>query len=96
MVEGFELLVATFGVIFDHDLQRAQHRHAPRRGSVEHLADGKLEHGEIDDAVGLGDADPFDKVPNSLRGHAAAAQASKRRHPRIIPAEDMAAAHKLG
>ena len=57
---------------------------------------GKLEHAGVDDAVGLGDPDPLDEIADRLRRHAAAAQSRKRRHARVVPALDVAAAHQLG
>ena len=56
----------------------------------------ELEHADIDHAVGLGDADALDEIADRLRRHAAPAQAGERRHARIVPAGDMAAAHQLG
>ncbi len=60
------------------------------------LADGKLQHRHIDDAVGLGDADALDEVADRGRRHAAPPQARQRRHARIVPAGDVAAAHQFG
>ena len=85
----------TFRIILDHDLERPQHRHAPLRRLVEMLADRELEHADIDDAVGLGDADALDEIAHRRGRHAAAAQARERRHARIVPAADMAAADQF-
>ena len=60
------------------------------------LADGKFQHADIDDAVGLGHADALDEIADRRRRHAAPAQAGERRHARIVPAADMAAAHQFG
>ena len=73
MVGGIELFGFAFRIILDHDLERAQHRHAPRRGLVEMLPDRKIQHGGIDHAVGLGDPDPPHEVADSGGRHAAAA-----------------------
>ena len=51
---------------------------------------------DVDDAVGLGDADALDEVADRLRRHAAPAQAGQRRHARVVPARHVAAAHQLG
>ena len=96
MIDGLELLALPFRIVLDHDLERPQHRHAPLRGLVEHLAHRKIEHRDVDHAVGLGDADALDEIADRLRRHAAPAQAGQRRHARIVPALDMAAAHQLG
>ena len=55
-----------------------------------------LEHRHVDHAVGLGDADAADEIAQRLGRHAAAAQPRQRRHPRIVPTGDVAAAHQLG
>ena len=96
MVDRVQFLRLPFRIILDHDLQRPQHRHAPLRGLVQHLADRKFQHAHIDHAVGLGHADPLDEIADRLRRHAAAAQARERRHARIVPALHVPAAHQLG
>ena len=96
MIDGIELFALPFRIILDHDLERPQHGHAPRRGLVEIFAHRIFEHADVDDAVGLGDADALDEVADRFRRHAAAAQAGERRHARIVPAVDMAAAHQFG
>ena len=85
-----------FRIILDHDLERPQHRHPPLRRLVENFADAEFQHADIDDAVGLGDADALDEFADRRRRHAAPLQAGDRRHPRIVPAGDMAAAHEFG
>ena len=85
------------GIILDHELQRAQHRHAPRRRPVQLLADGMLEHGDVDDAVGA-----WRRRCGATNSRIAAGgtprrrKPGQRRHARIVPAADMAAAHQLG
>ena len=96
MVDGLELLDLPFRIILDHDLERPQHRHAPLRRPVEHLADAELEHADIDDAVGLGDADALDEFADRRRRHAAPLQPGDGRHARIVPAGDVAVAHEFG
>ena len=96
MIDRVEFLALPFRIILDHDFQRPQHRHAPQRGLVERLAHRELEHADIDHAVGLGDADALDEIADRCRRHAAPAQAGQRRHARIVPAVDMAAAHQFG
>ena len=51
---------------------------------------------DVDDAVGFGDADALDEIADRLGRHAAPPQPRKRRHARIVPAADVAAAHQLG
>jgi hypothetical protein len=84
------------GIIFDHDFQRPQHRHSALRRLVEMLADRRLQHSDVDHAVGFGDADALDEIADRRRRHTAAAQAGKRRHARIVPAARHAAANELG
>ena len=96
MIDRLELLALPFRVILDHDLERAQHRHAARRGLVQMLADGIVEHRDVDDAVGLGDADAADEIADRRRRHAAPAQPGEGRHARIVPAGDMARRDELG
>src|SRR5262249_35776614 len=96
MVDGLELLALSLGIVLDHDLERPQHRHATLGDAVEHLAYRELEHTDIDHAVGLGDADALDEIPDRLRRHAAPTQPRDGGHTRVIPGFDMAAAHELG
>ena len=96
MVDGFELFALPFRIILDHDLQRPQHRHAPQRRLVEQFADAEFQHADVDHAVGLGDADALDELADRRRRHAAPFQPGDGRHPRIVPAGDMAAAHEFG
>ena len=96
MVDRFDLLDLPFGVVLDHDLERPQHRHPPLRRLVEDFADAEFEHADIDHAVGLRNADALDEFPDRRRRHAAPLQAGNRRHARIVPAGDMAAAHEFG
>src|SRR5262247_3523094 len=96
MVDGLELLALSLGIVLDHDLERAQHRHATLGDAIEHLAHRELEHADIDYAVGLGDADPLDEVADRLPWYAAPAQPRDRGHAGGVPAFDMAAANELG
>ena len=96
MIDGFEFFALPFRIILDHDLQRPQHRHAAQRRLVEILADAEFQHADVDHAVGLGDADALDEFADRRRRHAAPLQAGDGRHPRIVPAGDMAAAHQFG
>ncbi len=94
-VDGIELLARTVRVIFDDHFQRTQHRHATQRRLVEGLTDRVLEHADIDEAVGLRDADPPHEITDRGRRHAAATQPRQCRHARIIPAFDVSLAHQL-
>ncbi len=93
MVDGVDLLELAFGIILDDDLQRTQNRHAPQGRFVENLAHGKVEHGHIDHAVGLGYPDPLDEVAHRLRRDTAPAQPCERGHARVVPARDVPATH---
>ena len=96
VVDRVELLRRPLRVVLDHELQRAQHRHPARRGLVQMLADRMVEHRDIDEAVGAGDADPAGKIADRRRRHAAPAQPGQGRHARIVPAVDPALADQLG
>ena len=96
MIDRFEHLELAFRIILDHDLQGPQHRHAPQRGAIEFLADAELQHADIDHAVGFRNPDALDEFADRRRRHAAPLQSGNGRHPRIVPAKDMAAADKLG
>src|SRR5205823_14809501 len=67
-----------FRSVLDDDLQRTQHRHASQGRLVEDLADRKIEHGDVDHAVGLGNSDPLDEIAHRLRRHPSAAQPRQR------------------
>ncbi len=96
MIDRFELLDLAFRIIFDHDFQRPQHRHAPQRRLVELLANAELQHADVDHAVGLGDPDALDEFADRRRRHAAPLEPGDGRHPRIVPGRDVAVAHELG
>src|SRR5262245_29411494 len=95
VIDRVEFLDHAFWIVFDHHLERAEHRHAPQCGAVQNLAHGKIEHGCVDHAVRLGNADAFDEIADSSRWNAAPPQASQRWHARIVPARDIAAAHQF-
>ena len=96
MIHRFEFFALAFRIILDHDLERPQHRHAPQRGLVEKLANAEFQHADIDHAVGFGDTDTLDEFADRSRRHAAPLQSGNGRHARIIPADDVAAAHQFG
>src|SRR5690606_13141251 len=83
VVDGLQFLRLPLQVVLDDDLQRPQDRHPPKRRAVQRLANGKLEHAEVDLAVGAGDPDTGYEIADSLRRHAAAAEPGNRRHARI-------------
>ena len=60
------------------------------------FADREFEHADIDGAVRLGDADPLHEIADRRCRHAAPPQSRKRRHARIVPAQNMAAANQFG
>ena len=96
MIDRVEFLDLPFRIILDRDFERLEHRHAPQRALVERLAHREFEHADVDQAIGLGDADALDEIADRFRRHAAPAQTGDRRHARIVPARHMAAAHQLG
>src|SRR5215468_9432013 len=96
MIGGVELFDLSFGVILDHDLQWTQHHHPAQRFLIEHFAHRKIEHADVNDAVGLGHADAFDEIAYRFGGHAASAQPRNRWHAGIVPAAHVAVAYKLG
>ena len=97
MVDRFELLRLPFRVVLDHDLEGPQHRHPPQRGAVEHVRGSRCSNIATSTTL-LALATPMraHEFAQRLRRHAAPAQARKRRHARVVPAGDMAAAHQLG
>ena len=90
VVRDLHLLDLALGVVLDDDLERVEHAEPPRRRPVEHVPDRVLELAELDDAVGLGDPDHRREVADALGREAAPAQAGDRRHPRVVPAADVA------
>ena len=60
------------------------------------FADAEFQHADVDHAVGLCHADALDEFADRRRRHPAPLQAGDGRHPRIVPAGDVAAAHQFG
>ena len=75
MVDRVEVFGLSFRIVLDDQLQRPQHGHAARRGAVQHIAHRRLEHPDIDEAVGAGDADPPDEFADRLGWHTTPPQA---------------------
>src|ERR1700733_5591329 len=96
MVDRFEFLNLSFRIVLDHDLERPQYCHPALRGLVQNLADAEFEHADIDDAVGLGNADALDEFPDRGWRYAAPLHPRNRGHARIVPAGHMATAHEFG
>ena len=57
VVDRLHLLDLAFRVVVDHDLQRPQHAHHPRRPLVQVGAQAVLQQGDVDHAVDLRHAD---------------------------------------
>src|SRR6202008_1317548 len=95
VVDGLQLFDVVLGKILDHEVERPQDPHATLGHLVETVAYRVIEHGEIDDAVGLGHADAPNEVADRLRRHAATAQAGEGRHARIVPATHDSAPYKI-
>ncbi len=89
MVGHFHFFDLIHRVIREHQLQRAQHRHRPRRAAIEIFPHAVLEQADVDDVLFLRHADARAEVANRFRGEAAAAQPGHGRHPRIVPAVDV-------
>ena len=74
------------GIIFDHQLQGAQHTHQPRGMDVQVLPDAVFQKARVHLAVGFRHADPLAEIPDGCGRIAPAAQAGNRWHAGIIPA----------
>ena len=86
IVRRIQLLDLPLRIVREHHLHRVEYRHHTRHAHVEVIADEVLEHRELG-AHGLSrHAHGLPERVDGLGGHAAPAQASQRRHPRIIPA----------
>jgi len=88
MVDRFEFLGLTFGIVLNDDLEGAQHSHAAPRALVQHLAHREVEHRDVHQAVGLGDPDAPDEVAYRFGRNATAAQYRPRSacgdHPSLL------------
>ena len=83
------------GQIGQHHLQRTQHGHGTRRAQLQIFADAEFEHGHIDHAIALAQADAVAEVANRGRRVAATTQTGDGRHARIIPAVYQLLVHQL-
>ena len=90
VVGDLHLLDLALGVVLDDHLERVEDAEPALGRPVEDVADGVLELPDLDDAVGLGHADHRREVADALGREAAPAQAGDRRHPRVVPAADVA------
>ena len=88
-----ELLYLARGVVLDCHFKRLEHRHSSGSPLIEDIPDRCVQNAIVDRAVGLRNPDAAYEPAHRLGRHTASAQARKRRHPRIIPARDMAVAH---
>ena len=88
MAGGGELFDAVFRIVGDHDLERIEHAHRPRRVVVQVVTNGVFEHRGIDHAVGTGHADRFAEVADRRRRIAAPTNTGQRGHARVVPAVD--------
>jgi hypothetical protein len=96
MVDRFELFDLTFRIIVDHDFQWPKNCHAPLSCPVEDLADGELQHGDVHNTVGLGNADAFDEFPDRGRRNPSPLHPGDSGHARIVPARHMQPTHEFG
>ena len=95
VVDRLQRFRAALGPVLDHQLQRPQHRHAPRRDAVQQFADRDIRTRRYsDDAVRLGDAAASHEVAQRRRRNAAPAHPGQRRHARIVPARNATLAHQ--
>src|SRR5437763_108856 len=86
VVDRFQELNLTFGIVRQYQLEGAQHGHYTESRFVQILANVIFELLELGDAVRFGDAEIAGKIAQPLRRKTAPAHAAKSRHPRIIPA----------
>ena len=77
------------GKIVDHELDRIEHRDAPRRAGVQVVAHAILEHAHVDPGIRFRDADTLREKLEAFGREAASPGADERRHSRIVPAVDV-------
>ena len=95
MSRCLKLFDAIHGVICEHYFKRIQHAHRARGLLIQVLANRKLQHGDIDDAIAARGADHVAELAQCRRRVAASSQPRDSGHARIIPAFHHALLHKL-
>ena len=95
MVGGVQQFLFVIGIVVDHHLQRAQHRHAPRRVSAQFVPDNMLQHAGVDPGVVLGQTDTLTEFPYGLRRKPAPPQTGQGGHARVVPAAHVAVLHQF-
>ena len=85
VVDRVELLDLALGVVREHDLERSEHRHPPRRRAVQQVAHAMLEHLVLDDALAAAHPDQVGELAQGRGGKAPAADAGDRGHAGIVP-----------
>ncbi len=86
MARQLKVLDLAFRIVGDHHLERLEHAHGARGVGVQVLADGELQHADVDQAAGAVDADHVAEGADRRRGVAAATVAGQGRHARVVPA----------
>ena len=79
--------------IAQHDFQRAQYAHGAGSVPVQVLADGVLEHADIDQAFAAGDSRRLAEIADRSGRIAPPPHSGEGRHARVVPAVDLAFFH---
>ena len=95
MVRGVEPLLVVRGIVVDHELQWIEHAETARRGLVQVVADAAFEKTELGGLLLLRHADPMHELADRRGRVAAPPDPRERRHPRIVPALDVAVVDEL-
>ena len=82
-------------VVVDDELDRVEHGDPALGARVEVVAHRRLEQRDVDPRIGARHADAVVEQAEALRREAAPARADDRRHPRIVPAVDVALVDEL-
>src|SRR5204862_3388561 len=88
IVDRLQFLALSVGIILDDELQRAKHRRAAGRAFVQYIAHRRLEHADIDKAIGARDTAAADEFAGRLRRRAGPPHPGAGRHARIVPPRD--------
>ena len=95
IVHRLQFLGSSFRIIFNHHLQRIQHRAPALGGFVQLLANGVFQQADVGHPLVLGHAHALAEIANSRGRETAPAIARDGRHAGIIPAGHMIVLHQL-
>src|SRR5258708_40375420 len=90
VVHGLHVLDLAFGIIVDHDAQRAQHGHYAGGALVEIFTDEVFEQRQFGATVRFRNADAAAEIANCFGRVTAAAHSGDGGHTRIVPAGNVA------